>query len=605
MDQKIILSKQFDNNQIDLLSKLLPTLKKEQFIWLSGYISGILDATEDNKKHIFEQNKNPEIDYSSENICPEITILFGTRSGNAEEVAEWAESKARSMGIETHLIDLMDYNPKDIKKEKNVLIVVSTDGEGEPTVSSEDFYNYLHSTKIQRLDGLNFAVIGLGDITYQYFCKVGKDIYKRLKELGGKPFARRLDCDIDYENPSKDWLDQNLTVFTNRNNKNFAIASEQEATLPLIADFNKEKPYQAIVQDKILLNGRGSSKETYHYEFSIEKSGLQYSPGDALGVLGVNNQDLVEKVMLKANLNETDKLFIGNKEKTVREALTNHYEISRVTPPLLKAYASIAKSSTLDAIVNNQNSFENYLWGRDLIDLFDEYPVDLDKDQLFNLLTKLHPRLYSIASSFNANPDEVHITVATVKYNNKDRLRKGVCSSYLSEFIDDGSEVPVYIDENKSFRLPLDPLTPILMIGAGTGIAPYRAFLQERDLASKSGKSWLFYGDRNFTTDFLYQSELLKFKKKGILTNIDVAFSRDQNEKIYVQHKLLENKKKVFKWLEEGAHVYVCGDKRSMAKDVKETIIEIIKKAGNYKSDKAEDYLKQMRKQNRFQEDVY
>ncbi len=604
MDQKSYLTKLFDSTQIELLLKLIPTLTKDQQIWLAGYLSGLSES----KATVLGNDLNTETEedsVQSGNGETELTILYGTRSGNAEEVAEWAERKATNLGIKTNLIDLMDYNPKDIKKEKNVLVIVSTDGEGEPPVSAEDFYNHLHSSKVPRLDGLNFAVIGLGDITYQYFCKAGKDIYKKLKELGGHPFARRLDCDIDYEDPSNDWLDENLALFIKGSNEKQSSIVISEVAKVFSTEFNKEKPFQAFVQDKILLNGKGSSKETYHYEFSIEESGLKYNPGDALGVLGVNSKELVDKVLLKSKLDESDKLLIGNEQKTIREALTNHFEIARITPPLLKAYAGIAKSIALDKIINDQASFEKYLWGRDLLDLFDEYPVDLDKDQLFNMLTKLHPRLYSIASSYKANPDEVHITVATVKYNNNDRLRKGVCSTYLSEFINDGAEVPIYIDENKGFRLPSDPSTPIIMIGAGTGVAPYRAFLQERELVSNPGKSWLFFGDRNFTTDFLYQTEWLKYKKKGTLTNIDLAFSRDQNEKVYVQHKLLANKKKIYNWLEEGAHVYICGDKNNMAKDVKSSLLEVVKKSGNLKNDQAEEYLKQLRKQNRLQEDVY
>lgn len=606
MNEQSLIKQTLDTAQLDLLNKLLTSLNGEQKIWLGGYLSGINEST-GSLLQLLAQDKSLQTIAQPSNNTTALKILFGTRSGNAQKLAQKAHKVAQGLGINSSLVSLNEYSPKQLKKEKSLLIIVSTDGEGEAPVSAEEFYNFLHSKKAPALKELQYSVIALGDSSYQHFCKTGKDIDERIAELGGKSFFDRIDLDLDFEEPASDWIDASLAKFAEENKTEV----NESASLGLQTQvgetaYSKETPYKASIVDKILLNGKGSSKETFHYEFSIEDSGIQYTPGDSLGVYSSNDSRIVDRVLELTKVDETSKIVVGKEEKTIREALTNNYELTRLTPPLVKSYAEIARSSKLDKIIADQKAFEKFQWGRDVIDLLEEYPAGLDEKSLFTTLRKLQPRLYSIASSYNANPDEVHITVSSVKYNNTQRDRFGVCSTFLSDRIDeDTAEIPIYIDENIGFRLPSDPTTPIIMIGAGTGVAPYRAFLQERELFDNAGKSWLFFGERNFNTDFIYQTEWQKFHKKGTLSNIDLAFSRDQQDKIYVQHKLLQQKKELYKWIEEGAHIYICGDKDAMAKDVKETLIKMIESEGGYKEDKAQEYFKQLRKENRFQEDVY
>ena len=606
MEQNTLIKKNFDSAQLELISKLLTSLSNDQKIWLGGYLSGINESTNTLLQLISHDKSLTGLVQSSQEL-PLLKILYGTRSGNAQKVAQKAQKKAHSLGLNTQMVNLNDYNPKDIKREKFVLVVVSTDGEGEPPVSAEEFYNYLHSKKAPKLNELEYSVLALGDSSYQQFCKTRKDIDQRLKELGAKPFADRVDCDLDFDEPASEWVNASIEKFAKENkavSPQVQFGTNGDSNLD-VQQYTQENPYNSPLLDKILLNGRGTSKETFHYEFSIEDSGITYTPGDSLGVYSTNDQKLVDRILELTKINESDRIVVGKEEKTIREALTHNYELTRLTPPLLKSYAALAKSAKLDKIIADAKSFEEYQWGRDVIDLIEEYPVPLDNKTLFSTLRKLQPRLYSIASSYNANPDEVHTTIATVKYNTNNRDHFGVCSTFLSNRIDEDAEIPIYIDENIGFRLPSDPTSRIIMIGPGTGVAPFRAFMQERSLSDNAGKSWLFFGDRNFRTDFLYQTEWQKYKKKGQLTNIDLAFSRDQKEKIYVQHKILQHKKELFQWLQEGAHVYVCGDKNAMAKDVKAALIKVIESEGGFKTNKAEEYFKQLRKENRFQEDVY
>jgi sulfite reductase (NADPH) flavoprotein alpha-component len=605
MELKTQLKNNLDNEQIDLLSQLLNTLNNDQKIWLGGYLSGINESTGALLQLLGKQNDIPTLS-PSVNTQSVLKILYGTRSGNAQKVALKANKKAEALGLNVRIENLSDYNPKELKKEKNLLIVVSTDGEGEPPVAAEEFYKYIHSKKAPALTDLKYSVLALGDSSYQHFCKTGKDIDEQLNKLGGQAFYERIDCDLDFEEKAGKWIDESLEIFAKENKESSSLLSiGQSNVTESKSEHTQETPFQAPVLDKVLLNGRGSSKETFHYEFAIEDSGISYTPGDSLGVYSTNDTRLVDAVLNKTKLNENEKIVVGKDEKTLREALTHNYELTRITPPLVKSYAQLANSSKLDKLVADTNNLEAYLWGRDVLDLLEEYPVSFDTKTLFTTLRKLQPRLYSIASSYNANPDEVHITVAKVNYYRSERDRFGVCSGFLSDRMDDDAEIPIYIDENIGFRLPTDPSTPIIMIGAGTGVAPYRAFLQERELAQKSGKSWLFFGERNFNTDFIYQTEWQKFMKKGVLSNLNVAFSRDQKQKVYVQNKLIQQKKDVYKWIQEGAHIYVCGDKNTMAKDVRAALLHIIETEGGYKSDRAQEYLKQLRKENRFQEDVY
>ncbi|QQS51275.1 MAG: assimilatory sulfite reductase (NADPH) flavoprotein subunit [Bacteroidota bacterium] len=600
------ISDALDTAQYDLLSKLLNTLSHEQKIWLGGYLSGLNQSTNQLFKLLDQQHPLPGSSNKLSQV-PALKILYGTRSGNAQKLAQKAQKKAEAIGIPVELVNLNEYNPKQIKQEKNLLIVVSTDGEGAPPLSAEEFYQFLHSKKAPELNSLKYSVLALGDSSYTHFCKTGRDIDSRLEQLGGTRFFDRIDCDLDFEEAAQQWIEASIKKYATENlpAELEGITLNSRQVLISEANFNKEKPFQATVLTKQLVTGLGSGKEVYHYEISLEDSGLKYTPGDSLGVYSSNHPEMVDLVLRHSKLNEQEKIQIGDKEKTIREALTHHYELTRLTPPLVKAWAVLAESEKLHSFLQDSKKLEEFTWGRDVLDLFELFPIQFDAKTLLSTLRKLQPRLYSIASSQKSNPDEVHITVSAVKYQYNQRNRFGVCSTYLSDQIQEDSLLPIYIDENISFRLPKDPSVPIVMIGAGTGVAPFRAFMQERALNASGGKNWLFFGDRNFATDFLYQTEWQKWHLQKQLNRIDLAFSRDQAEKVYVQHKILKQSKEFYKWIQDGAHIYICGDKNSMARDVKQSILQVIESEGGLKSEKAEAYFNQLRKENRLQEDVY
>ena len=594
-----------NSTQVKLLNDLLASLNDDQKLWLGGYLTGLNESTRNVLNLLNGVSPGAQIPIADKiENHKSLTVLYGTRSGNAQKAAIKVQAIAQQAGVSCKMVSLNDYNPKNIKKEKHILLTVSTDGEGEPPVAAEEFYNYIMGKKAPKLASLKYSVLALGDKSYQHFCKIGIDIDTRLQELGAKSLNKRVDCDIDFEEDTAKWANECIETY-----KEIAPEAISSGAISFVSNktesnFSKANPYKAQMLDRINLNGKGSGKSTYHIEFDLEDSGIAFTPGDALGVVCRNEEKLVDDLLKATNIKADTSISIGNSEKAIRDALIEDYEISTLTPPVIESYAEISNNSELSKLVSNKAKLSDYIYGRDFVDLIGEFPVKIDADILSKVLRKLQPRLYSIASSYNANPDEVHLTVGAVRYKRSKRNRFGVCSNFLADIQDD-LPVSIYIDENISFRLPKDNSTPIIMVGAGTGIAPYRAFLQERSLNTSQGKSWLFFGDRKFSTDFLYQLEWQRYLKNKQLTKMDVAFSRDQKEKLYVQHKLLENKKEIFKWIEEGANIYVCGDKNTMANDVKDAFRQIVKSQAEFSDEKAAEYIKDLRKQNRYHEDVY
>jgi len=498
-----------------------------------------------------------------------------------------------------------EYQASKLKEEKNLLVIVSTHGEGEPPIAAEDFYNYLHGKKAPKLEGMRYSVLAMGDKSYVHFCKVGKDIDEKLVLLGAERIYPRTDCDIDFFTDADNWVQGVLAKISVNGHSNGSVQLNGHATkVDVQPQYNKQNPFKAKLLERIKLNGRGSEKETFHYELSLEGSGIDYKPGDSLGVYGVNSAKSVDELITSLHLSASEKVSVGNETKELKEALTHDFEISALSPEVVSNYNKYAKITTLTDLLADPDKLKEYLYGRDVIDLFQEYPYELSPNDLAGVLRKLHPRLYSISSSLQAHPDEAHLTIAAVRYNNG-RYKEGVCSTFLADRVGEDEYVRVYHEKNPEFKLPVNTDAPVIMVGPGTGIAPFRAFLEERTATNSKGKNWLFFGDRHFTTDFIYQTELLNYKKKGLLTNLNVAFSRDSDKKVYVQHKMLENSKELYKWLEEGAYFYVCGDMQNMWKDVNKTLIDIVGKEGNKNTEEAEEYVQQLRKQRRYLTDVY
>ncbi len=601
MLQLKVINSPFNQEQADLLNQLLPSLTETQKIWLSGYL--LATQTKDNAEPSAQQESSQSL------VSKEITILFGSQTGTAEGLAKGKGKQLTDLGFDVTVSSMNDFKPNQLKKVKNLLIIVSTHGEGEPPDNALSFHEFLYGRRAPKLDGLHFSVLSLGDSSYEFFCQTGKEFDQRLAELGGTRLYPRVDCDLDYEKPAEEWLAGVLSQLNEAKSETVVAASAPSAPVAE-TEYSRKNPFHAEILDVFNLNGRGSNKETMHIEFSLEGSGLTYEPGDCVGIYPTNDPVLVDMLLdeMKWNPEETVTVNDEGDVLTLKEALTSYFEITVLTKKLLEQAVQFTGNAALQELLNpdNKEKLKDYTNGRDLLDLCRDFgPWAASAQTFVSILRKLPPRLYSIASSYNANPDEVHLTIGAVRYESHGRERNGVCSILCAERLNPGDTLPIYIQKNKHFKLPENPETPIIMVGPGTGIAPFRSFMQEREEAGASGKSWLFFGDQHFVTDFLYQTEWQNVLKNGVLTKMDVAFSRDSEQKVYVQHRMLEQSKELFSWINEGAVIYICGDKKHMAHDVHQTLIEIIEKEGNLSKEKAEEYLATMKKEKRYLRDVY
>lgn len=591
-------------DQADRLNQALAGLNAHQLTWLAGYVSAL---SANGTVASAPAASAGTADSPAAEIT--LTVLYGSQTGNAERVAEQAAEHAKARGFTTRLVDMADISKKDFKEPGHYLIVVSTQGEGEPPDTAEGFYELLDGRKAPKLDGSHFAVLGLGDSSYEFFCEMGKRTDKRFAELGAQRIHDRVDADVDYDDTAEQFIDSALNAFDalkgDTGSAAAASAPQAVAGAPAATTWSRKNPFQAEVLESIQLNGRGSAKETHHIELSLEGSGLDYQPGDALGIVPQNDPSYVDEIIELLEFNADHDLGDG---RLLRSALLQELEVTTLTRPLVKHWAEQTDSAELKRLLeeDNREELKQWLYGRQIIDVLRDYPIKGLTPQAFvGALRKLPPRLYSIASSLEANPDEVHLTVGIVRYEAHGRARGGVTSTWLSDRVKPGDTIPIYIDHNKNFKLPEDGSTPIIMVGPGTGIAPFRAFLQQREEEGATGDNWLLFGDQHFNTDFLYQSEWLKMREQGLLTRFDVAFSRDQAEKVYVQDRLREHGQAVFEWLSQGAHFYVCGDGDRMANDVHATLMEIAHTHGGMDEEAAAAWLRELQQSKRYQRDVY
>ncbi|MGV8090463.1 MAG: sulfite reductase flavoprotein subunit alpha [Mangrovibacterium sp.] len=519
------------------LEQLLRGASREQIIWLSGYFQGltanagqVLQTTSAEASVLYPVN------------LPEqgsLTILYGTHTGRSEGLAKKLKSLLNEKSLPVNVFAMNDYNVKQLEKEKTLLIIVSTHGEGEPPEMAEDFHRFITGKRVPQLPNLRFSVLALGDKSYKLYCQTGKDIGQALRKAGAEELYPLVSCDVDYEDDAAGWMNgviEKLATEVSVHERTVLTANVPEVIVP----YNQKNPFRATVLEKVKITGRDSDKEVYHVELLLKGSGLTYFPGDSVGILTDNPPTLVEDLIKHLQLDPHEPVVLKKKEFDLGTALRHHLEITILTRDVLQRYYEKTGLEAVGQILNDEKLLDSYLWGNDILDLVQEFPFRLSSSELVGLLRPLPPRLYSISSSQEAVGEEVHITVSTVRYENKGRRREGACSTYLADRIDIDQEIPVYIERNPAFRLPEDENTPIIMVGAGTGVAPFRAFLQHREVANLKGKSWLFFGERRFFSDFLYQVEWQKFLKKGYLEKIDLAFSRDQEKKVYVQHRLAE-----------------------------------------------------------------
>lgn len=592
------------------LQQVLSSLNREQLLWLGGYISAAIDFAPSPATSIAEppriiKETGKQTDAIVEDAPKPLTILYGSHSGNSQKVATMAHQEAQQRGWVSKLLSMDDYNAKFLKNEQQLLIVVSTHGEGEPPLAAQELYEALSGKNAPGLNGIPFSVIALGDSSYKLFCKTGVDFYNFLKVNGGKPLGEVVMFDTTFEIELPLVIPSVLNRFSENGSANGGQNNGHKQSKFEVAYVNADTPVDAPVVNKLQLNGRGSEKETWHVEISTEENDLDYQPGDVLEVFVNNKPELVNAIIQQLGFNKNDKVEIDSSTITLESALTNYFELTVVTPQVVKKYATLLSDASLNKLLDNSDELDAFLKGTDVLDIVTKYPVSVTPQEFLSVLRRLPPRAYSIASSKAEVGDEVHITVGTVRFEKENRLREGVCSTYIADRLGEDGTLKVRIKTNRHFKLPANNHVPVIMVGAGTGVAPFRGFLQHRSATGAKGKNWLIFGDRHFATDFLYQAEWLKYKKSGLLSRLDVAFSRDQEEKRYVQHKLKKNGKKIFKWITEGAHFYVCGDMKKMAVDVKNAFMDIIQIEGNMSRNESEKFLSQLRKEGRYQEDVY
>jgi sulfite reductase (NADPH) flavoprotein alpha-component len=598
MNLLAIAKQDLSQEQRSLVQALAQSLRPGQALWLSGYFAGLEDGG--------RQQLDPVQASSGTVSARSLTILYGSETGNSAEVAKSLAELAGGQGLQPLVANMIDYNPRNLKAEQDLLIVTSTHGDGDPPQTAVAFFEFVEGKKAPKLPDLRYAVLALGDSTYEHFCAAGKRLDERLAGLGATRMELRLDCDVDYETAVPNWMKGVLGKLT-------PLAKVAEGAVSSIAAqppakvHDKRNPFVATILENLALTGRGSSKETRHIELSLAESGLVYEPGDALGVLSRNDPALIDAILASLSLPSEASVLVKGEEKTLREAFETDFEISAVTPRFIDHWAQISKARELERLCGEARAEEraNFLRHHHLIDILRRFPAKgIDAQNFIQGLRPLQPRLYSIASSQIAIPDEVHLTVSTVRYELHGEPRAGVTSGFFANRAEPETQVPVYVQSNPNFRLAKDDAS-ILMIGAGTGIAPYRAFLQEREARGAKGKSWLFFGERNFRSDFLYQTEWQGFLKKGVLHRMNVAFSRDQSEKVYVQHRLRDQARDVYAWLQEGAHVYVCGDAANLAPGVQAALVGIVQQEGHVGRPAALDYLRALQRERRYQLDVY
>jgi sulfite reductase (NADPH) flavoprotein alpha-component len=595
------------SEQINLFTRLTDTLNKEQLAWVSGYLAGL---SAKNISSVISEIAEPITEIDSQNT---LTILYGSRTGNGEGLAKKALKMATELGLKVLLKSMADYKGRELQSEKNLLVIVSTHGEGIPPFAARELHEFIYSKRAPKLGSVTFAVLGLGDSSYFQFCKTGKDFDEQLEKLGAKRLVEYITCDVDFEETAESWLKTTLPAFVNDLKSLQNEANQYRISLPNksgknenISGYSKKNPFLAPVFDKILLHGKDSKRQTLHIELSTENAaGLEYEPGDAAGVLPVNSSELITEVLTVTGLKADETVTVIGQSKQLYDALYRDVELSKITVDVVTRFLNSFPNEQLQKLTEDPDRFKEYLEGRDIVDLFQDYPTKISAENLIKLLRPLQPRYYSISSSPKAFPGELHLTVGVVNYENTGREKRGTCSTFLSEVAVEDEKVPVFIESNPGFRLPEDDETPIIMVGAGTGIAPYRAFVQHRELAENRGKSWLFFGNRNFETEFLYQTEWQSFMKSGALTKMDVAFSRDGEKKVYVQDRLLEKSAEVYKWLEEGSHFYICGDMKNMARHVQNTLVKIVEKQGVMSKEHAQEYVANLEKDRRLQLDVY
>ena len=585
--------------QLARLQAAVGEFSPTQMAWLSGYFWGMV-------------NQQPGAAATPATAVPPaltITLISASQTGNARRLAEQLRDDLLAAKLNVNLVNAGDYKFKQIAQERLLIVVASTQGEGEPAEEAVALHKFLFSKKAPKLPETAFAVFGLGDTSYEHFCQAGKDFDSKLAELGAQRLLDRVDADVEYQESAQQWRQQIVAALQARVPAQSATAAAvtQSGAVDEITSspYSKTAPLTAQLSVQQKVTGRNSEKDVRHIEIDLADSGLRYQPGDALGVWFDNDPALVDELLAPLWLKGDEQVSVDGQNLPLAQALRSHFELTQNTTLIVDKYAALSRDEKLIALLADKPALQQYAKNTPIVDMVRQAPSDLNADQLIALLRPLTPRLYSIASSQAETENEVHITVGVVRYDIDGRPRTGGASGYLADRLEVEGDIRVFIEHNDNFRLPANPETPVIMIGPGTGIAPFRAFMQQREADGASGKNWLFFGNPHFTEDFLYQVEWQRYVKEGLLTRIDLAWSRDQAHKIYVQDKLRAQGAELWNWIQQGAHIYVCGDANRMAKDVEQVLLDVVAEHGAMDTEQADEYLSELRLARRYQRDVY
>ncbi|ELI8289978.1 TPA: NADPH-dependent assimilatory sulfite reductase flavoprotein subunit [Yersinia enterocolitica] len=585
--------------QLARLQAAVGEFSPTQMAWLSGYFWGMV-------------NQQPGAVVAPAVAAPAavtITLISASQTGNARRLAEQLRDDLLAAKLNVNLVNAGDYKFKQIAQERLLVIVASTQGEGEPAEEAVALHKFLFSKKAPKLPEMAFAVFGLGDTSYEHFCQAGKDFDNKLAELGAQRLLERVDADVEYQESAQQWRQQIVAAFQARvpAQSAAAVAVTPSGAVDEITSspYSKAAPLTAQLSVQQKVTGRNSEKDVRHIEIDLGDSGLRYQPGDALGIWFDNDPALVEELLALLWLKGDEQVSIDGQNISLSQALRSQLELTQNTTLIVDKYAALSRDEKLIALLADKPALQHYAKNTPIVDMVRQAPSDLNADQLVALLRPLTPRLYSIASSQAETESEVHITVGVVRYDIDGRPRTGGASGYLADRLEVDGDIRIFIEHNDNFRLPVNPETPVIMIGPGTGIAPFRAFMQQREADGATGKNWLLFGNPHFTEDFLYQVEWQRYVKDGLLTRIDLAWSRDQAHKIYVQDKLREQGAELWNWIQQGAHIYVCGDANRMAKDVEQVLLDVVALHGAMDAEQADEYLSELRLARRYQRDVY
>ncbi len=589
------------SDQVHGLDGAAKDLSTQQLVWASGYLAGLAAAA--------QQTPGPVGDADE---LPQVTILYGSQTGNGRTIASRLEERARSRGLDVKKISMAEYPVARLKKESFLLCIVSTHGEGDPPDDAHSLFRSLQKRRTPRLEALRYSVLALGDSSYTKFCEAGRQLDRRLEELGAKRVIERVECDVNFDSPAAAWIETVINDLERQYKREDGVVSVAVSTPALRAveprpKHGRENPFAAELLVNQRITGRGSINDVRHIELSLEGSKLAFEPGDAVGVVPTNPPKLINQLVDLLNLDPEEPVKVDNKDLPLAETLASRLEITRSSRSFVERYAQSAHCKDLDRLLlpDNRAELSEFLKTRQIVDIVRGFPAQLSAVEFTKSLRTLTPRLYSVASSLEEFPDEVHVAVEAVRYERFGHLHWGAASTHISDRDTEGETLPVFIENNPRFHLPASDDTPILMIGNGTGVAPYRGFMQQRSASRASGRSWLIFGHRRFDTDFLYQTEWQRHLATGMLSRLDVAFSRDQDHKVYVQHRLVEHGREVYAWLNDGAHIYVCGDASTMAPAVHSALIEIVKEHGALSKERAHDTVDELLATGRYHRDVY